>query len=318
MKLEVLVREHLGPAPTSVDAFPGGAALLRDGEAWVLVEDAPARALGGPMAWAARRGAHATNVLAEAATGLLARRARWFRPPVSVWYVDGRTIAPASPEPRPAAVPVPPAVLPLRDVIVAAGADPVEEHGVLAGEVAGLEICRAVVDEDGVARLEVGISTHDREAFALVHGPEVPVGPALADLVAHLRAHRRPGAAPHALNRLARERYLRWRLIEQPALVGLATLAPAAPPVPRTNLKDPVPCVAVGERADGEVVVVVCSAGVDLDLVPFAADARDALGPADGHLVLAVPEGDDHPVTRLLAARLDRPAAVVSVPPDQP
>ena len=61
-------------------------------------------------------------------------------------------------------------------------------------------------------------------------------------------------------------------------------------------------------------MVVVCSAGIDLDLVPFAADARDALGGPDARLLLAVPERDDHPVTRELAARLAVPAEVVPVP----
>ena len=48
--------------------------------------------------------------------------------------------------------------------------------------------------------------------------------------------------------------------------------------------------------------------------MPFAADARDALGGPDARLVLAVPERDAHPVTRALAARLAVPADVVAVP----
>ena len=66
--------------------------------------------------------------------------------------------------------------------------------------------------------------------------------------------------------------------------------------------------------ADGAPVVVVCSVGIDLDLVPFAADARHALAGPDARLVLAVPERDVHPVTRELAARLAEPAEVVPVP----
>ena len=85
--------------------------------------------------------------------------------------------------------------------------------------------------------------------------------------------------------------------------------------MPRANLKDVVPCVAVGVAADGEAVVVVCSVGIDLDLVPFAADARGAVGLGEARLLLAVPERDDHPVTRALAARLRRPAEVVAVVP---
>jgi len=52
--------------------------------------------------------------------------------------------------------------------------------------------------------------------------------------------------------------------------------------------------------------------------VPFAADARDELAGPDARLVLAVPEGDDHPVTRELAARLAVPAEVVPVPAPVP
>ena len=211
----------------------------------------------------------------------------------------------------------------MRPVIVAAGAAPVEEHGVLGGEVRGLEVCRAVVDDAPLApggpgaRLDVGIGEHDREAFRLVHG-DGSVDGALAQVVAEVAAHRRPGAPAHALNRLARERALRHRLVADPSLVGLAALAPAPPPVARTNVADAVPCVALGTDDSGAPVVVVCSAGVDLDLVPFAADARDALAGPDARLLLAVPEGDDLPVTRELAARLTVPAEVVPVPAATP
>jgi hypothetical protein len=50
-------------------------------------------------------------------------------------------------------------------------------------------------------------------------------------------------------------------------------------------------------------------------LVPLATDARLADG-RNPRLVLAVPEGDDHPVTRRLAAALVEPAEVVTVPAD--
>jgi hypothetical protein len=59
-------------------------------------------------------------------------------------------------------------------------------------------------------------------------------------------------------------------------------------------------------------VLVVCSTGIDLDLVPFAADAR-LLDGRDPRLVLVLPDGDDHPVTRDLAGALRRPADVVTV-----
>jgi hypothetical protein len=60
---------------------------------------------------------------------------------------------------------------------------------------------------------------------------------------------------------------------------------------------------------------VVASTGIDLDLVPAAADAR-AADPRHPALVIAVPARDDHPVTRALAAALTLPATVVTVPDD--
>ena len=65
----------------------------------------------------------------------------------------------------------------------------------------------------------------------------------------------------------------------------------------------------------GRPLLVVCSVGIDVDLVPAAVDARlaDGRGP---RLVLTMPEGDDHPVTRTLAAALVEPAEIVTIPGD--
>jgi hypothetical protein len=49
--------------------------------------------------------------------------------------------------------------------------------------------------------------------------------------------------------------------------------------------------------------------------VPTAADAREAIDPS-ARLLLALPERDDHPGTRRLAARLRSPAEVAPVPGD--
>jgi hypothetical protein len=281
------------------------------------MEDDPGRGLGRALAWADGHGVPDLHLLVEAEAGVLARRAAFFdRPPV-VWTIEGRELWPPAPVPHRAPAHVALEVEPLRDIIEWAGAEVVEEHGALSGEVAGLEVCRAVVADDGSSRLDVGIGPHDREAFRLVH-PDEAVGPALAELVRLVAGHRRPGAAPHALNRIARERYLRWRLVRDPSLIGLDELQLAPPPVPRRSLKESGPCVAVGSGPGAFPVVVVSSVGVDLDVVPFAADARDALaGPGD-RLVIVVPVADDLPITRTLAARLTAPAEVVTVPVEPP
>jgi hypothetical protein len=318
LKLGALVRDHADGGPAVLEPFGAGAALRRDGEVWVLADDRPERVLGPALAWARQHGDDGpVNIVADdpAAAAILARRAQWFAAAPRVWWADGRALVPSEPAPYEPAPLVTDDRLSLLPLIEAAGATVAIEHGVVAGEVAGLEVCRAVIDPDlGVTRLEVGVGAHDREAFQLVHG-DVPPAEALAGVVAAVAEHRRPGAEPHPLNRLNAERFLRWRLVEEPSLVGALVLETAPPPVPRTNLKDPVPCVAVGVDQDGAAVVVVCSVGIDLDLVPFAADARGAVGLTDARLLLAVPARDDHPVTRALAARLRHPAEIVPIPP---
>jgi hypothetical protein len=103
--------------------------------------------------------------------------------------------------------------------------------------------------------------------------------------------------------------------LDDPSLIGAAALEPAEPTIERTNLKDPAPAIAFGQDDAGRPLVVACSVGVDLDLVPSAADARAALSPG-ARLLLIVPERDAHPVIRRLAASLLEPAEVVTVPDD--
>lgn len=311
VKLRALVRDHLGREPGGESAgFARGAALVEAGEAWVLVDEQPERGLGAALAWAQRAGVRALHVVADAATGVLARRAEEFSVEVAVWHAEGRALLPAVPEPYLPPAPVRPEHERLRPLIVDAGATPVVEHGVLSGEVRGLEVCRAVTDpHTGVHRLEVGVGAHDREAFALLHG-DVPTTDSLARIVAVVAGHRRPEAPAHPLNRLAAERALRCDVLAAPERVGASVLRAAEPPVPRRNVKDPVPCVAIGETPMGAPMVVVCSTGIDLDLVPFAADARRRHAPG-AELVLVVPERDAVPVTAALAAALREPARVV-------
>jgi hypothetical protein len=276
----------------------------------VLLDEEPERRLGSAVAWAIRSGAASLHVIAGDGTGVLARRAAELVLQISVWRLDGASIRPA--HPAPISPPEPPLAghLALVDLIEEGGASPVVEHGVVVGEVRGLEVCRVVDDpHTGAVRLDVGVGAHDREAFALMYG-DVPTVSALKGVVDAVSKSRVPGTA-HPLSRLAPERLLRWRLLQEPTLVGAVDLYPAQPPLPRTNLKDVVPCTAAGTAADGSPIIVVCSAGVDLDVVPYALDARllatAELGWANGEhapsrrlprTVVAVPARDLVPLTR--------------------
>ena len=309
----MLVAGHWPGTDPELSGFPGGAVARRDGTGWVLAQERPERALGGALAWGLRSGVGELHVLAEGGTGLLARRAALFASPPSVWRVDGRGVEPAPADPPHAEVAPPADVAAFVPVIEAAGADPVLEHGVLRAEVLGLEVARVVPDAEG-ARLEVGVGAFDREAHRMLHGDR-PAADALAAAVAAVRQVRRSDVPAHQVNQLAGDRWMRAILVRRPELVGAAALAPAPSPVVRTDLRQLAPAPATGIDTAGRPLVVVCSTGIDIDLVPAAADARLADG-WGARLLLVVPEVDDHPLTRALAATLADPAEVMALAGD--
>jgi hypothetical protein len=171
-------------------------------------------------------------------------------------------------------------------------------------------VARVVVGDEG-PHLEIGVGRFDREAHALVSSDR-PTAEALADVVAFVRKHRVRGGENHPLQQLAADRWLRSRLLHDPTLVGADHLAPLSPVVEAPDLRTAWPAPATGIDVHGDPVVVVASVGVDLDLVPAAADAR-LLDGRGARLVLALPGRDAHPVTVALAAALADPAEIVSV-----
>lgn len=322
-KLSALVKNHFGQIfdendeTSQVVVLGVGAALVQGSTAWVLVEDKPERGLGVALTWALRHLASHLHVLVPNNGGHLARRAAEFAIDISVWAMaDGLNsmdLVAASPAPLFEEPSVDERHRSFVDLIMDSGADVVIEHGVVCGEVRGLEVCRVVTDLiTGECRLEVGVGAHDREAFGLMHGDK-PTPDSLRRIADVVARHRSPGADPHPLNRLGAERALRSRLIEEPELVEARYLRRAAPATPRPNLKDPTPCVAVGEGKNGQPVVVVCSTGIDIDVVPFAADARTFHGLPGTDLIIAVPERDATSLTRQLADTLRHPARVIGL-----
>jgi hypothetical protein len=212
--------------------------------------------------------------------------------------------------------------------LVTHGAEVVLEYGVIAGEVRGLEVARVIPSSSALGldptsgwQVAVGVGHHDREARDEMH-PGEPLADSLDRVVSLVRRLRVAGAVRHPANTLARERWLRSVLVAHPGMVGAAELFPVPPPRPRADLRLPAPAPAAGADLDGAPMVAVASVGVDLDFVPAAAEARlswDLARPAGtpaARLVLVVPQGDDYPVTRELAAELVAPAEIVTVPRD--
>jgi hypothetical protein len=309
IKLAALAGDHGATVELQTTPFALGAAAIDGNVGWVLLDERQQRGLGPALAWALRAGVKELQILAEEGTGTLARRARAFTMPIEVWHIAERALLPAIAEPLPVPLTAPAEHEQFRALILSGGATPTVEHGILIGEVRGLEVCRVVTDQyTGAARLEVGIGQHDREAFQMLHG-DAPTTEALAKVVATVALHRQHGADPHPLNRLGQERALRARLIDDPDLIGATHVEPLPSPLARANLKDPQPCVA---RAviEGYSRTVVISSGVDLDLVPFATDARLATGEPTR---IVVPARDAVPVLNDINDLLDDPMAIVPV-----
>jgi hypothetical protein len=313
VKLGALVRDAFGVTGGAPSPFPGGAALRAGDVLHVLFEDAR-RSIGPALVIAQRDDAKELRVLTVHGAPRLAHQAMAFRLPTSVWLVDDATLHATEPD-APADPVAPPDAAELAGHLRAAGLDVVAESGRLAGEVRGLEVARVRAAAPGEAPgLEVGVGQADRELTAMLHGGLAPDA-ALARVVEVVDAVRRPGAEPHPLNRLAPERWLRWVLRGEPDRVGAVEIEPVPSPHPRSGLRERDVACATATLGDGSPAVIVASVGVDIDLVPLAADAR-ALAAPEAELVLALPARDVHRSTTGLASALVRPARVVPIEGD--
>jgi hypothetical protein len=331
-------------APVPLSAGSGAFASGPPSLAWALVDESrvardplpgddpdadanrlPRGWLGGSIIWASRLGATQLHILSEHFDGHDARRAAYFGHSgcvVTLWKIDGRELQRLEPAPLP--VPVEPpathrAFLPL---IQRCGADALVDHGTVTGEVLGLEVARVVAFPDAAPELHIGVGRHDRLAHQMLHPGAEAVESSLIDVVATVRQFRNADAPPHPANTLVRQRWLRAMVVADPLLVGLDVgleLAGTADAVGRNilrsaagtspmRLKGAAPAIA---RTDG--LIVACTAGLDLDAVGDAADARAWHEPKARLVVVAT---EDHRALRLLVADLLLPAELVIAPMD--
>ena len=301
-----------------VSEFGQAVGLVVDDVAWVYVTGRHERSLGPALMWALRNNAKALKLFSSESAGDLARIATHFDFVIKVFEIDVAGVACVAMPKIVEKIEVSVADEMFAEFIKSAGADVVREHGVISGEVCGLEVCRVVRATDsgefggvGESELEIGVGAHDRETFKLLHGRTATIE-SLRKVIAEVVARRVLGAQVHPLNQLARERMLRHYVCQSPQLVGAKSLQPAQPPTARTNLKDAVPCCAVGVSTSGDKMVVIFSVGVDPDVVAFGADARGQINSA-AELVFAMPTRDIVPALERVAQLLRRPARFVGV-----
>lgn len=323
VKLTGLVRRSNGRQIDIVESPGAAGGLLRvesdDGtvvvEGYLLAEGPTAERMLGPgLLWANKHELGRLTILAESdSAGALARRAGHFDDSVhvEVLEVHGTELTAAAVTSIPDVPTLGSEVWRMAGLINDAGARAVDDHGRLVAEFAGLEVARVVLDPDGEPLLEVGVGQADRELHQLVHG-QLDADASLRRAIAAVAVHRRRDANPHPLNRLARERWLRAMVLDDPSVLGLASAEPIAPLRPRDTLLGTQAVAIDGRDHAGNRVIVVCSVGVDVDVAAEAGDYRARTDPS-ARLLVAMPARDHYPVVQRLIGLVSR-SSLVTIP----
>ena len=308
-KLRALISDAVGEPASDLES--DGDQCFDGTRLWVLAnEDDPGSALGGAVFRSIRFGEAPMTVCFDdgEAAAEAARRADALLPAPDVRQVDGRRLVEVVPAEAPTVVDPPGAPDGFEELCRSVGVEPVVEHGIWRGEVAGLEVVRVVDDPELGNHVQVGVGRFDREAGKLLHADQ-PQSESLAAAADLVRAHRRPGTGAHPLSTLCRERWLRRDLCADPSPVGLVDLEPVDPADQRANLRDPAPAPALGTDSDGRRVLVVCSVGVDPQVV--SATAALVLRESPDRVVVALPDRDILVPVEQALARLRVPVVVV-------
>lgn len=310
-RLRALVSRAFPEITAEAQSFNAGAGLAQGSRAFVLPAGDTPTPMATLLAWGTRAGAEELHLILDEPDPVASLQARGLEPSPSLWLADGAELMVMTDVPVPGGLDAPAAALARRDELRDAGCEVVVEHGVVTGEVCGLEVARVTLEPEGTATVRVGVGVYDQEAHAVIHA-DVPTADRLRRVVSEVADHRRVGAVAHPLNRVARSRWIRSILMADPALAGVDELAPVQPLEARTGVRDERPATARGRRG-ATTVLVVCSTGIDLDLVPEAA-GQQALHAVD-EVVLVLPEQDHHPVIAQMAGRLAVPSRLIPAPP---
>lgn len=311
-RLRAVLRDRFGRDPETAEfgRLPFGAFARVGTQAWIISASPDPGLLGGVLVWADRHSVEEIDLIVEHEAGVHTRRAGALGSSCVVWKLEGTEVRPVEAEALPAPAEAPVGLEEFEAMIVRAGAEVVHEDGIVRAEVSGLEVGRVVIGPDGPF-LESGVGRFDREAGVLLGAHREP-GEALAAVVDQVRPHRRVGAVPHPIGRLARGRWLRSVLLQDPSLAGISAPQPVEPIPPRLSLLEDPPGALMGR--DGErFVLVVCSVGVVLGLVPEVADLVERHGPAEVRVMQ--PTRDRHPAVEDLAARVRVPVTFHDIVP---
>jgi hypothetical protein len=301
----------LDPSRVEERDFPYGAGLVQGNRGALYVVRDHIRTIGPTLLWMQKHQLEEIDLVIEGDGGIPARRATALTCELRVWQMQNGKLDRAQPAPHLPRIEVPQSHELFAGVIQDCGALPVREHGVLTGEVLGLEVCRVVDTPEG-PRLEVGVGAIDRETFQLVNSHRT-IEDSLTEVVGIVRAHRQPGAPHHPLGKMAGERLLRHRVMNEPSLIRANSLKPAEPPIPRGGLRESTSCVATGISFEGKPIVAVFIDTVDVDIMGFGVDALTRETPK-AFLAMVTYTGNITPSIRQTASLVPQIQTLVELP----
>jgi len=311
--LQSLARNHRNIVGAPVVPFPGGAGIHDPAGSFVWLDEQPERLLGAAIALHLRKATSRLDIVVpdihRELAPAVARRATQWNIPIEVFSLDGKSLTTVDPQPAAAERDCEFDIDQFRSVISEAGAEVVIEHGVLTGEVAGLEVCRVVYEDEW--RLRVGVGSQDREAFQMLHG-DAPSLDSLVRVVEFVQTYRQPTADPHPLNRLSPERWMRSTYTSADSReLPSCTQMPGV--LPRGSMSDASPAFAVTQR-DGVTRLLAFTTGTDLGAVVDAADHAEWSAHQDevSEIIVVVDGRNRLPVLEAIAERSVKPMRIIS------
>ncbi|CAI8383772.1 MAG: Uncharacterised protein [Acidimicrobiales bacterium AG-410-I20] len=283
-------------------------ALLTKDNCWLLVNDeTPQSALGKGILLLSRHPHLELCLIFEDAisAGVAARQAAGLNIRCKVMLLHNQTLTQVDPSSFPKPFEIIPISEEFLSVCEAAGVSVICENGTWRGEILGLEVVRLEGEN-----IQIGVGRFDREAGELLNY-ERSLFDQLVSASNQIRSQRNAEAGSHPLATLARERWLRHSLLEDPSVVGLKDVEPIDSVHERENLRDPFPAAAIGKDEDQKKVLVVCSVGVDIALVPLTAELSQIHLP--DRIVIVLPPKDLLPVIHTISEFLKVPSSLIGI-----
>ncbi len=196
-----------------------------------------------------------------------------------------------------------------KELLKASGCDVVQEHGVLKGEIKGLEVARVVINDEGQQVLQVGVGAYDQEAHKILDSQQTPEEK-LFRVISQVMEYRNQKSEPHPLNRVARAKWMITEIVTSPKNFGLEEVQSLSMLEEVDTVTENHPAAAIGRTGAGSVLIVA-SSGIDLQTIPVAAGLLASTGAEE--VWIALSPKDRHPAIINSARYLKAPSRFIEI-----